>query len=43
MSKYANQSIVVGPVTDEPAGSRVPRPYKKTFSDKMPEWIGKFK
>ena len=43
MSKNANQNIVAGPLTDEPAGSRVPKPYKKTFSDKMPEWINKFK
>lgn len=28
---------------DQPAGSRVPKPFKKTFEDKLPEWIDKFR
>lgn len=27
----------------QPAGSRMPKPYKKTYTDKLPEWISKFK
>lgn len=28
---------------DAPAGSRMPKPFKKTYADKMPEWIIKFR
>jgi len=30
-------------VNDIPAGSRVPKPYKKTYADKLPEWVTKFR
>ena len=29
--------------SDVPAGYRVPKPFKKTFVDKIPEWIEKCK
>lgn len=28
---------------DQPAGSRMPKPFKKTYTDKLPEWIEKFR
>lgn len=29
--------------SDCPAGSRMPKPFKKTYEDKLPLWIVKFR
>mmetsp|Transcript_12175 Transcript_12175/g.16514 ORF Transcript_12175/g.16514 Transcript_12175/m.16514 type:complete len:94 (+) Transcript_12175:1140-1421(+) len=30
-------------LAEMPAGSRMPKPYKKTYADKLPEWISRFR
>lgn len=43
MAKQGNTSFSQTMYVDEPAGSRMPKPFKKTYVDKLPEWVEKFK